>query len=117
MSATKEFQALTKREAKQLIKEIADRCEAAYRRGAQQAIALELSEEDAAWYRDLGQKHHSSGIGLYYQYANAMPEGATKELRRKRTAACKEDLTRSIEANTRHLPMIEKVASIAGVRL
>ena len=58
---------LTKQGAKRLLIEIASACEEAYRRGAQHAIANNLTELDAAWFRLYGTKK-----GLYVR-AHRMP--------------------------------------------
>jgi hypothetical protein len=42
---------ITVREAQALLKQIASLCEDAYRRGAHQAVVMEMSPEDGSWYR------------------------------------------------------------------
>lgn len=43
---------LSQRQAKAVIKQIASLCEKAYRRGAEQSLALRMSPRDASWYRN-----------------------------------------------------------------
>lgn len=61
--------AFSRAQAQRLLREIASVAEAAYRRGAQQAVALRLTEEDAAWYRYYGALGKHS-----YRHANPIPE-------------------------------------------
>jgi hypothetical protein len=66
------------REIRKLLKEVASMCERAYRRGAQQAVALGLSEDDASWYRYYGMTADG-----FYRKANNMPERLLVGLVRK----------------------------------
>lgn len=83
MSKKTETLTLTRRQARSLMKEIASVAEAAYRRGAQQAVALGLSKEDAAWYRYFGKVWAKSGMGSLFTSAIPLPQG---EGDRKRVA-------------------------------
>ena len=62
---------LSRKEAKKLLIEIASVAEAAYRRGAQQAVALKVSDGDLSWYR---YYQPNSGRNHIYLYANPLPE-------------------------------------------
>jgi hypothetical protein len=59
-------------------------CEKAYRRGAHQAVALKVSESDAAWYRYYGTITKNGCLG-FYRWAHALPE---KDLKFKNGEAC-----------------------------
>jgi hypothetical protein len=61
---------------KALLLEVASMCEGAYRRGAQHAIAMELSEEDGAWYRNYGRNR-----GMFLN-AHRMPRPCVKDGKR-----------------------------------
>jgi hypothetical protein len=69
---------MSPREIRKLLKEVASMCERAYRRGAQQAVALGLSEDDASWYRYYGMTADG-----FYRKANNMPERLLVGLVRK----------------------------------
>jgi hypothetical protein len=56
---------LNRAQAKSLVHEIASMCEKAYRRGAHQAVALKISESDAAWYRYYGTITKNGCLGFY----------------------------------------------------
>jgi hypothetical protein len=99
---------LTKKEVRHLILEIADRCESAYRRGAQQALAFGLTKPAASWCRYYGRKAYADGK---IRYAQAHP---TPNNSQKTTTAPKVPLTRSIEALS---GPIRDLAYFAGVEL
>jgi hypothetical protein len=108
---------LTKREAKELILEIADRCEAAYRRGAQHAVVLGLNAEDASWYRHYGVKAYKNGFR--YQHALRIPESGIDSKTGKPftgqqySKGWKVPLTRAVEM--KFGGMIQRIAWKAGL--
>jgi hypothetical protein len=59
---------LTRAKAKKLLAEIASVAEAAYRRGAQQAVSLKVPAEDLNWYR-----YYLPLRDRFYCYANPLP--------------------------------------------
>jgi hypothetical protein len=102
---------LTPTQAWRLIQDIASMCERAYRRGAQQAVALKLSESDASWYRIFGVKngtryfsrsHPSPEYGLSWKETGkpVQPRNYSRRRSRPATALFDQELTPEHETLT-----------------
>jgi hypothetical protein len=69
---------LSRRQARHLLTQIASMCEKAYRRGAQHAAVLGLSEEDAQWFRyECADRYRYRGSLDFHQIAHPMPKKFT----------------------------------------
>jgi hypothetical protein len=96
---------LSQRQVKALIKQIASRCEQAYRRGAQQALALRMSPDDASWYRyHLLDKFRGESFHLI---AHRIPEFISAEDAKKWPKAAQKNPSRYYAQQGRYRTAVE----------